>query len=284
MAKSFDEWLKEVKKQNEALLNEKINVNNQKIEQEIVTAKNEYNDRMLQTEKDYGELYDLNEIQNIINKKQLEQRMADVGLGKSGLNATQNTALQLSYANTKLKFNQKEQAAIGSLKNQLSQFVLDAQNRKKENELKLRSEFEEDANKQAKELYKLQLDAENKKTSGKSSSNGGKTNKDEVIKTFKNSFKDINKNYEGVYSSKNLSALFNELEAARQKYGFTEFDCISILASGGIDYDEFLKWKSKNDKFSFPQGNESKKFIAGKNYDPIWFDSDYYKKRFKGVK
>lgn len=69
----------------------------------------------------YQSYFDTNEIQHLVNKRQLEERMANLGLTDSGLNRTQETALAVQKSNTTAAYNQKKQAAIASLDNQIAQ-------------------------------------------------------------------------------------------------------------------------------------------------------------------
>lgn len=69
----------------------------------------------------YQGAFDTNEIQYLLNQKQLEERMANMGLTDSGLNRTQETALVVQKMNTDAAYNQKKQAAISILDKKIAE-------------------------------------------------------------------------------------------------------------------------------------------------------------------
>lgn len=286
MAKSYEEWLKEIKAQNETALNQKITQYNNVIDQEIANQNQIYNDKISQTKNDYESLYDLNEVQKIVNQKAIAEKISNIGLKDSGLNRTQQTAVQLSYSNNKSELESKEQMAITSLKTQLAQYVSQALGKKSDNEIKVREEYAANAQKQAKELYEAELKAETErmelekdakiaaeKAAEKANSTSTSKRK-EAIKYLKENFKDIYNNYKGNYSAKKLSTVFGELAQAEKEYGLSAFECIGILSKANIEYDDYVEWKNKKTSYD---NEDEKKFIAGVNYDPIWLRKDYIK-------
>ncbi len=64
---------------------------------------------------DYESQYQKNAVQKLINEKQIAERNANLGLTDSGLNRTQQTATQLSYANQKGKIDLARQSALDNL-------------------------------------------------------------------------------------------------------------------------------------------------------------------------
>ena len=67
------------------------------------------------TKADYDSQYQKNSVQKIINEMKVEQNMANLGLTDSGLNRTQQTAVQLSYANQKGKIDLARQSVLDDL-------------------------------------------------------------------------------------------------------------------------------------------------------------------------
>lgn len=288
MAKSYEQWLKEIKAQNEGVVKQNIDKYNAVIDKEIAENKAAYDQKILQTKNDFESLYDLNEVQKVINKKQLAERMANIGVKDSGLNRTQDTAVQLAYSNAKGDIGLREQTAIASLKSQLAQYISAAQAKKSDNEIKLTKEFEEEAAKQARELYKAELDAENERIrlknealKSKTTKNESSTNRSKTINLLKESFADLNKSYKGDYTKKDTDTVFGALLEAEEKYGLSAFECMTILANGKIEYSEYTNWKKEKDKKT---GNydASSGFVAGVNYAPRWLRNDYVSKRKEG--
>ncbi len=67
------------------------------------------------TNTEYASQYERNAVQKLINEKQVAEKMANLGLTDSGLNRTQQTAVQLSYANQKGKIDLAKQSALDNL-------------------------------------------------------------------------------------------------------------------------------------------------------------------------
>ena len=59
-------------------------------------------------------------MQKLINEREVAENMANLGLTDSGLNRTQQTAVQLSYSNTKAKYDVSRQKAVDSLAAELA--------------------------------------------------------------------------------------------------------------------------------------------------------------------
>lgn len=78
-------------------------------------TQNLYGKTIQDTEASYDEAQQKNELQKYINEKQLQENMANLGLTDSGLNRTQQTAVQLSYANNKADLNRQRQSAVDAL-------------------------------------------------------------------------------------------------------------------------------------------------------------------------
>lgn len=67
------------------------------------------------TKTNYESKYQKNAVQKLINEKQVAEKMSNLGLTDSGLNRTQQTAVQLSYANQKGKIDLARQSALDEL-------------------------------------------------------------------------------------------------------------------------------------------------------------------------
>lgn len=67
------------------------------------------------TNTEYATQYERNAVQKLINEKQIAEKMSNLGLTDSGLNRTQQTAVQLSYANQKGKIDLAKQSALDNL-------------------------------------------------------------------------------------------------------------------------------------------------------------------------
>lgn len=100
--------LEETKKAGNQVALEKLNADNAAIEQT-------YGTQITETEGAYDDALRRNEVQLQLNRRAVERRMAEMGLTDSGLNRTQQTATQLSYANQKGSLYAQRQKAVDTL-------------------------------------------------------------------------------------------------------------------------------------------------------------------------
>ena len=98
--KSFEEYEKELKKSYAPQEAEAIVANEQKYATEKKLTTDTYNRQIDETSKSYEDLYDENAVNRLVNEREVAENMANLGLTDSGLNRTQQTAVQLSYANS----------------------------------------------------------------------------------------------------------------------------------------------------------------------------------------
>ena len=109
----------------------------------------------------YQSYFDSNAVQHLLNQRQLEERMANLGLTDSGLNRTQMTALTIQKQNTDAAYNQKKQQAINTLDNRISQII--EEGKLKKDELAINAQSQLDTN-----IYNYRTSAQNKYDSDRS--------------------------------------------------------------------------------------------------------------------
>jgi hypothetical protein len=80
----------------------------------------------------YQSAFDANAIQQKINEREVRERMANLGLTDSGLNRTQQTAINIQRANADAALVQQKNAASNSLKQQIADIYASAENQKLE--------------------------------------------------------------------------------------------------------------------------------------------------------
>ena len=103
--KSLDDYKKELEKLYAASQAEDIAASDKRYETEKKLTTDQYNRQINETENSYEDLYRENAVQKLINEREVAENMANLGLTDSGLNRTQQTAVQLSYANNKNKID-----------------------------------------------------------------------------------------------------------------------------------------------------------------------------------
>lgn len=118
--KTQDEWIKEkaagLKSQEDAEVAASAGIYNTQAQ----NAQNIYNKNITDTKTSYEDMLKTNEVQKFLNARAVERRAAEMGLTDSGLNRTQQTAVQLSAANNAAKITRQQQAAIDTLAAALS--------------------------------------------------------------------------------------------------------------------------------------------------------------------
>ena len=85
------------------------------------TVTSQYDTEIGKANTAYEDQYRENAVQKLINERQVAENMANLGLTDSGLNRTQQTAVQLSYANQKGAIDRAKQAQIDALTQQKAQ-------------------------------------------------------------------------------------------------------------------------------------------------------------------
>lgn len=158
--KSYAEYLAEVKKAYSARESEALAANDEKYSLQKQLATDTYNRQKNETEKSYTDLYRENEVQKLINEREVAENMANSGLTDSGLNRTQQTAVQLSYANQKGKIDTTKQQAIDTLAASLADSVAQLDIARSESAANIKDSYAALAAEEAESLYKSALQEE----------------------------------------------------------------------------------------------------------------------------
>lgn len=133
--KDYDKYIKE----NTAATNKKIEQRSAGLNQIVDNATNQAVGKV-QTEIDklptaYQSAYDVNAIQQKINEREVAERMANLGLTNSGLNRTQQTAINIQRSNADAALTQQKNAATASLKQQIADLYASGESQKAQNKL-----------------------------------------------------------------------------------------------------------------------------------------------------
>lgn len=115
MPTNYDELSKESKEfyaqQRQAAQNQKVAT----YDQQANTINSNYDFSVSEASKAYEDKYHENAIQKLVNERQVAESMANMGISNSGLNRTQQTAVQLSYANQKAALDRQKQQQVDTL-------------------------------------------------------------------------------------------------------------------------------------------------------------------------
>ncbi len=181
---------------NQLLLNEKnsayakaVSENKKALDEYIKSLRNAYNETVKSAKektatdksaltKKYAAAFDLNEIKELVERRKLEEKMANLGLSKSGLNESTNAALSVARMNSDNAAEFSKNADIRSLEQSLSEIINKAGltlNEKSAEATKKMNDKNADTYKALSTAYTKALSEANK-SSTKKSSNSSATN------------------------------------------------------------------------------------------------------------
>ncbi len=210
-------------------LDEKIKANNTIYDTNAQTIRNTYNQQIEDTEDDYEDAHRENAVQQKVNEHYIAEEMANMGLTDSGLNRTQITANQLSYANNKAKLDRQRQSFVDGLTLEMTNRIAENENSRLSSEQSIRdadsqyrdslatSEYntrvEQDAAKYKADMdYKTKIEKANidaqteiTKAGIKAAGNGPKG-------IISGNNKLLSRNYTGLLEESGVSVIFNDDE------------------------------------------------------------------------
>lgn len=161
--KSFEEYEKELKKSYAPQEAAALSANEQKYATEKKLTTDTYNRQIDETSKSYEDLYDENAVQRLVNEREIAENMASLGLTDSGLNRTQQTAVQLSYANSKNKIDVTRQKAIDTLTASLADAITKLDIEQNDNAATIKSNYAALASSGAQDMYNNAVQEETKR-------------------------------------------------------------------------------------------------------------------------
>lgn len=158
MAKTFKEYKADADKQNAELKKNDLGSIDNSADAAIKLAEDTYKKSEANTIADYASDYERNAVQKLINEKKVAETNANLGLTDSGLNRTQQTAVQLSYANQKGKLDLARQQALDKLSSDLASYVTGINNQREADKLSVNQFYDQQSNTIATELYNTDVE------------------------------------------------------------------------------------------------------------------------------
>lgn len=152
---SYNTYLKQVQEdpENVAKLNKKLGTIDTLLDSQAKTVKDTYTQQIKDSEADYEDAYRENAVQKKVNEFYIAEEAANMGLTNSGLNRTQITANQLSYANNKAKLDQQRQSMVDALTREMNAKVADVENSRLSYKQAAQDEWDADNKAVAQNLY-----------------------------------------------------------------------------------------------------------------------------------
>lgn len=156
-SKTYEEYLKQQKEKNTPLMNENIATNNAIYDTQKQNVNSVYQQNVRDTVSSYEDALRSNETQKILNSRNIERRMAEMGLTDSGLNRTQQAAVQLSAANNAGAIQRDRQKAIDTLARAMASEISTIEANRAASEQGIRTDFENKSTQSAVDLYNADL-------------------------------------------------------------------------------------------------------------------------------
>lgn len=126
-------------------LNSDIQTLNKVTELQKKTVTDNYNAAIDKVKKQYAEQENIINTQKYINERQIAEQMDNLGLNDSGLNRTQQTAVQLSASNNQNKAARQMQEAVDALILEANSKRTDLETQRLQNEQSIRNSYEQAA-------------------------------------------------------------------------------------------------------------------------------------------
>lgn len=142
LKKTQDE-IKKQQAQNTATSNAYVADLNAIVDKNISNSVNKVQGEIDKLPTQYQSSFDANAIQQLINERQVAERMANMGMTNSGLNRTQQTAINIQRSNADAALRTQINSATNSLKQQIADLYASGESQKAENSAKARYELEQ---------------------------------------------------------------------------------------------------------------------------------------------
>lgn len=221
MAKTYTDYLQEIlNAQEKEKENQKAGVD-KKYESLSKEISEKYSSDIQALTEIYDDYIDKSYVQKLIDKKQVQETLANMGLTDSGIHRTEQTAVQLSHSNRVGKYTALKQQQIDSLAKEMRGKLTDAKIQAENEKTTIDNQFRKEAESKATEFYKNQETQEDKQE-----------NKQEKAWT-----KVVNSLFDDDVSSKERTFI---LEEYFLKYGFNNNEKL-LLDKMQIDYKNFGK-------------------------------------------
>ena len=121
----------------------------------------QYDAAVKDAESGFASDYQKNAVQKIINEQQIAENMANMGITNSGLNRTQQTAAQLSYANENANIDNSRRKTLSDLSLSLATSLAAIEQDKITDLGKIDTYYDDEAKEQADTIYNSYVDMYN---------------------------------------------------------------------------------------------------------------------------
>lgn len=158
MAYDYNYFLKAQEENSKKYLNDQLGLINASAAKQNAAAKTLYEGKIADVDSQYADEERRIAVQKFINEQEVEETMANMGLTDSGLNRTQQTAIQLSANNNMAKLQRQKQSMVDSLKREMTAALSDIETNRLSSESTLRQSVNNSNVSAAQTAYKSYLD------------------------------------------------------------------------------------------------------------------------------
>lgn len=110
------------------------------IDKSTASAAKPYQTQIEQLPSQYQKLYDTNAVQELVNRRQVQETMANMGLTDSGLNRTQQTAIAIQRGNADAAARLEQQQKTQELQDKIAQLIESGAAQKQQQEAAIRND------------------------------------------------------------------------------------------------------------------------------------------------
>lgn len=158
--KSIEERLKEYQKLYEPQQNKDIAASNAVYDAQKQQVTEEHNTKTKEAVEQYDKLYNENNVQHLVDERDIAENMASLGLSDSGFNKVHKAGAEAYYENMRGKIDKTHSETISKLSTALADAVKGIEHNKQIKADSIKNSYYNTALKEAQSIYKADLAAE----------------------------------------------------------------------------------------------------------------------------
>ena len=225
---TLEQYRKQALKATEKDMKRDIADSNTIYQNQAENVKGKYGTQIDLSTQEYDDLERQNEVQRYINARNVAENNASLGLTDSGLNRTQQTAVQLSASNNAAKIARDRQNMVNALTQEMNSLLTEIENNRIASKASIRKEYEQNAHNTAVSQYNAQLSAAAARQ---------KAQQDAEADRQKAYTKLVNDLIDGDYDAQDAAA---KIKLFYDGYGMGSADELTtLLKYGGLSADDY---------------------------------------------
>ena len=223
------------------------------------------------TKQGYEDVFRKNRLNQIINEEKTKERMINLGLIDSGLNRTQQTAIQLQAANADAAAVRNRQAAVDEIRRGIAEFTAQQEAKKNDYSRERTAYWDAQANSQATSIYNAELEAAARKAEAEAAARKAEAEaKQETLNQLITTLSNTELTHpQRVAAYKTYSDIYG-FDNAEQANNIAERYGIGSVNNGVLEeYNEPMYTLRKNGDFTYDVIDSSGKTIKNIDYRNI---------------